>query len=78
LNDEIIEEFECSYLDRCYAGRNTTLHYTPDVKLFSRWCQKPIAEVTPQDADSYVGNELARGLSKATINRRLAWLRHLR
>ena len=47
------------------------------MKLFLRWRQKLIAEVTPQDVDSYVGNELARRLSKTTIDRRLASLRHL-
>lgn len=71
MNDEIIKEF-VHYPNRCYAGQSTARHCTHDVKLFPRWCQRPIAEVTPQDVDSYVGNELVRGLSKATINRRLA------
>lgn len=66
-----VKEFE-RYPNRCYAGRSPARHYTHDVKLFFRWCQKPIAEVTPQDVASYVSNELARRLSKATINRRLA------
>ena len=77
MNDEIIREFEC-YLNRCYAGRSTARHYAHEMKLLFRRCQKPIAEVTSQDVDSYVGNELARRLSKATINRRLASLPHLR
>ena len=77
MNDEIIKEFE-RYLNRCYAGRSTARHYAHDVKLLFRRCQKPIAELTPQDVDSYVGNELAHRLSKAAINRRLASLRHLR
>ena len=74
--DEIIKESE-RYPNRCYAGRSTAQHDTHNVKLFFRWCQKPIAKVTPQDVDSYVGNELARRLSKATINRRPASLRDL-
>lgn len=64
MNDEIIREFE-RYLNRFYAGRSTARHYAHDVKLLFRRCQKPIAEVTPQDMDSCVGNELARRLNKS-------------
>lgn len=64
-------------LDRCHARRSTTRHHAHDVKLFSRRCQKPLAEVTPQDADGYADNELARCLNKATTHRRLASLRRL-
>jgi site-specific recombinase XerD len=77
MNDEIIKEFE-RYLNRCYARRSTARHYTHHVKLFFRRCQKPIAELTRQDVDSYVANELAHRLNKAAISRRLASLRHLR
>jgi site-specific recombinase XerD len=77
MNDEIIKEFE-RYLNRCYTRRSAARHYAHHVNLFFHRCQRPIAELTRQDVDSYVVNELARRLNKAAISRRLASLRHLR
>jgi hypothetical protein len=68
MNDEIIKESE-RYLNGCYTRQSTARHYAHHVKLLFRRCQKPTAELTRQDVDSYVVNELARRLNKAAISR---------
>jgi integrase/recombinase XerD len=73
--DEVIREFE-RYLNRRYPGRSTGKHYINDLQLFQRFVDKPPREVTRLDIDRFVEDQLARGLSATTVNRRLACLRH--
>ena len=73
--DEGIREFE-HYLQRRYPGSSTTKHYISDLQLFQQLVDKPPREVTRLDVDRFVEEQLARGLSSTTVNRRLASLHH--
>jgi integrase/recombinase XerC len=73
--NEVIREFE-RYLNRRYPGSSTVKHYVNDLQLFQRFVDKPPREVTRLDIDRLVEDQLARGLSATTVNRRLACLRH--
>jgi integrase/recombinase XerC len=73
--DEGIREFEY-YLKRRYPGSSTAKHYISDLQLFQRLVDKPPREVTRLDVDRFIEHQLARGLSAATVNRRLASLHH--
>ena len=73
--NEVIREFE-RYLNRRYPGSSTVKHYVNDLQLFQRFVDKPPREVTRLDIDHLVEDQLARGLSATTVNRRLACLRH--
>lgn len=64
------------YLRRRYPGSSTTKHYISDLRIFRRLIQKPWHEVTRLDIDRFVEDQLARGLSATTVNRRLACLHH--
>ena len=69
-----IEEFE-RYLNRRYPCRSTARHYVSDLRVFRRLVDKPPRDVSRQDVSRFVEDQLARGLSAATVNRRLACLR---
>lgn len=69
-----IEEFE-RYLNRRCPGRSTARHYVSDLRVFQRLVDKPPRDVSRQDVSRFVEDQLARGLSAATVNRRLACLR---
>ena len=73
--NEVIREFE-RYLNRRYPGSSTVKHYVNDLQLFQRFVDKPPREVTQLDIDRLVEDQLMRGLSATTVNRRLACLRH--
>ena len=64
------------YLNRRYPGSSTVQHYVNDLRLFQRCVDKPPREVTRQDVARFVEDQLARGLTATTINRRLACLHH--
>ena len=64
-----------SYLHRRYSDRSTPKHYLNDLDMFIRTIeQKQPKDVTSHDVDSFIEQQLARGLVPATINRRLASL----
>jgi len=72
--NEATERFEC-YLRRRYSDRSTPKHYLSDLRIFVRHIgHKPPTEVKVQDIDSFVDHQVKRGLSPATINRRLSTL----
>jgi site-specific recombinase XerD len=65
-----IEQFE-QYLKRRAPGRRTSVDYVSDVRQFAAVCQKPWREVTMQDIDAFVDQQRQKGLSAATIKRRV-------
>jgi site-specific recombinase XerD len=73
--NEAIREFE-RYLNRRYPGRSTVKHYVNDLQLFQRFIDKSPRDVTRRDVSRFVEDQLARGLSATTVNRRLACLGH--
>jgi len=71
---EAIKRFE-KYLRRRYAGRSTPKHYVSDLSLFARLVgDKQPDQVSVQDVDHFVDQQVSQGLRPATINRRLAAL----
>lgn len=73
--NKTIEQFE-RYLQRRYGDRSTPKHYLSDLRIFVRHIgNKSPTEVSVQDIDQFVDQQVSRGLSPATINRRLATLR---
>jgi len=73
--NEAIERFG-SYLRRRYADRSTPKHYLSDLSLFARLVGgKRPDQVSVQDVDCFVDQQVSQGLRPATINRRLAALR---
>ena len=73
--DEAIQGFK-RYLKRRYPGSSTAKHYIHDLRLFQRFIDKPPRAVTRLDIDNFVEDQLARGLSATTVNRRLASVHH--
>lgn len=68
------EQFS-AYLHRRYSDRSTPKHYLNDLDMFIRTtAQKKPQEITSRDVDSFIEQQLAKGLAPATINRRLASL----
>lgn len=73
--NKAIERFE-RYLRRRYGDRSTPKHYLSDMRIFVREIgDKPPAEVTVQDIDDFVDQQVLQGLRPTTVNRRLATLR---
>lgn len=63
------------YLHRRYSDRSTPKHYLNDLDMFIRIIeQKQPKDVTSRDVDSFIEQQLAKGLVPATVNRRLASL----
>ena len=76
-NKEIQKSF-AEYLKRRYGDRSTPKHYSSDVSIFLEVVdQKSLHEVSREDIDIFVENQQAKGMSAATINRRLAALHTL-
>jgi len=71
---EQIQMFK-QYLERRAPGRRTSIDYVSDVYQFAASCSKPWAEVTMHDIDAFVDQQRQKGLSAATIKRRVAVLR---
>jgi site-specific recombinase XerD len=70
-----IEQFE-RYLRRRYGDRSTPKHYMSDMRIFAQHItnKRPI-EVSVQDIDDFVEQQVKQGLRPTTVNRRLATLR---
>ena len=72
--EEAIRRFE-RYLQRRFGQSSTAKHYLSDLKIFIETLGKHAPEaITATDVDSFVEQQMATGLSAATINRRLASL----
>lgn len=69
-----IDQFQ-KHLQRQAPGRRTATDYVSDVRQFANSCQKPWPEVSRQDIDAFVDQQRHRGLSAATIKRRVAALK---
>jgi site-specific recombinase XerD len=55
-----------------FPTSSTRIHYTSDLVLFFTWAQKPPAEISVQDVDSFVAHCQQKGHVSSSINRRLA------
>lgn len=76
-NKKIQQEFS-GYLQRRYGDRSTPEHYKSDVKIFlEEMKQKSLNKISSKDIDLFVESQQTKGMSAATINRRLAALRSL-
>jgi site-specific recombinase XerD len=73
--DEAIQAFE-SYLKRRYPNSSTAKSYVNDLQVFKRLIAKAPRKVSPADIARFVEDQLERGLSATTVNRRLASLHH--
>jgi integrase/recombinase XerD len=69
-----IEQFK-QYIKRQAPKRRTWKDYTSDVRQFAATCPKPWIEVTMQDIDAFVDQQRQKGLSEATVKRRVAALK---
>jgi site-specific recombinase XerD len=69
-----IESFK-SWLTCQFPTSSTRTHYTSDLVLFFTWAQKPPAEISVQDVDSFVAHCLKKAHKNSSINRRLAALK---
>lgn len=69
-----IQQFT-QYLQRRFPERRTAIDYSSDVRQFAAVCPKPWREVSLQDVDAFVDQQRQRGLSAATIKRRVAALK---
>ena len=68
-------EFE-KYLNRRSGDRSTPLHYCSDVRIFLETMnQKSVDEIEKRDIDRFIESQYEKGMSGATIRRRLASLR---
>ncbi len=70
-----IREFE-RYLRRKYPGKSTVKHYVSDLRILQNFIDKPPREMTKLDVANFVEDQLDRGLTATTVNRRLACLHH--
>jgi site-specific recombinase XerD len=63
------------YLNRRFGQSSTLKRYISDLNIFIDVIGNQAPEsVTAEDIDTFVDNQIAAGLSPATINRRLASL----
>jgi site-specific recombinase XerD len=64
------------YLHRRFSDRSTPKHYLNDLEMFIQVVgAKPARQVTSADIERFVDQQVGKGLSPATVNRRLATLR---
>lgn len=71
---ETIQKFE-QYLKRRAPGRRTAIDYVSDVRQFAAVCSKPWTQISMHDIDAFVDQQRHKGLSAATIKRRVAALK---
>jgi integrase/recombinase XerC len=64
------------HIRRVYGASTTATHYASDLRLFGATLDKEPREVQPADITAYADSQLAAGLSRSTVNRRLATLSH--
>lgn len=75
MNNQEAQKAFAGYLNRRYKDRSTPQHYLSDTAIFFKIMnEKAVDEIEKEDIDSFVENQLAQGLSAATVNRRLAAL----
>jgi site-specific recombinase XerD len=74
--EQTIEQFE-RYIKSRYPNSSTAKHYVHDLRQFSRLIGKPWRDVTREDVDRFVEEQLERGLAATTVNRRLAAVREI-
>lgn len=67
----------CRYLERRNYASHTIQSYLHDLQGFFAQGHPDALAVTPADVERYIEQQQARGLSPATINRRLCALRRL-
>ncbi len=72
--EELIEQFK-AYLERRHPERRTAKDYISDIRQFATQCNKTWLDITMHDIDQFVDNQRAKGLSPATIKRRVASLK---
>ena len=64
------------YLHNRFSDRSTPKHYLNDLEMFIQVVgTKPAGEVTSADVEHFVAQQVEKGLSPATIKRRLATMR---
>jgi site-specific recombinase XerD len=66
-----IQQFE-RYLKRRFPGSATVRHYVSDLRVFQCFIDKPPRDVTRQDVSRFVEDQLGRGHTATTVNRRPA------
>jgi integrase/recombinase XerC len=71
--EQAIEQFK-QYIKSRYPDSTTAKHYVHDLRQFSQLTAKSPREVTREDVDRFVEDQLGRGLAATTVNRRLASL----
>ena len=69
-----IKQFQ-AYLERRAPGRRTSLDYVSDIRQFVAVCPKAWREVTMHDIDAFIDQQRRKGLSSATLKRRVAALK---
>jgi integrase/recombinase XerC len=69
--EQAIEQFE-QYIKSRYPSSTTARHYMHDLRQFNQLISKAPRAVTREDVDSFVEDQLKRGLAATTVNRRLA------
>jgi len=73
MKDEIAQF--ALFLKRRFGNRSTAKHYMHDLELFvKQFGDKPVALISALDVDSFVEDQVNRGLKATTVNRRLASL----
>ncbi len=70
---EAIESFE-KHLSQIYGESTTSKHYVNDLGHFGKAIEKEPRSVKQKDVTEFISEQLNSGLSRATINRRLAAL----
>lgn len=71
-NIEAKNEFE-GYLKRRYGDRSTSKHYMSDLRIFLEALkQKAYDQIDRRDVDGFIEQQRERGMSAATIGRRLS------
>jgi site-specific recombinase XerD len=64
-----------AHLARRFPGRSTAKHYLSDLQLFVHLHPQPLAEVGRSQIDAFVQQQYERGLSPASVKRRVAALK---
>lgn len=78
MDNKKIQQTFSEYLKRRYGDRSTPKHYNSDIRIFIKGVnQKSLNEISREDIDTFVESQQAKGMSAATINRRLAALHTL-
>ena len=73
MKDEIVQF--TLFLKRRFGNRSTPKHYVNDLDLFVKHIgDKPVNLISAHDIDSFVEEQVNRGLKPTTVNRRLASL----